>query len=177
MAVFSGGCNSPSASTGGVNPNFPDIGESAVSPSASVDPNDQGQVILVEPGEDYPSGAIGYIADQDPTWILCVIVDPAADGNTDLEVCDADQANTETTSINAVCPESEAASRCSSSGGGSEPDFCEVTGARDYLFVVRNPTSDPVRAAYQVVNVTEYPNPSCADLDITEETILADDAD
>lgn len=177
MAVFSGGCNSPSASTGGVNPNFPDIGEEAVSPSASVDPNDQGQVILVEAGEDEPSGAIGHIADQDPTWVLCVIVDPAADGNTDLEVCDADQANTETASINAVCPVSEAASRCSSGGGGSQPDFCEVTGARDYLFVVRNPTPETVRAAYQVVNVTGYPSLSCADLDITEETILADDAD
>lgn len=166
-------CSSSSQSPGGVNPNFPDV--EGISPATSVDSGNLDQVVVVEPGEDGQTGRIGTIPDQDPSRTLCVIIDPAAGDDADIEVCDADRANEETTSINGVCPEADAVTRCASRNPGSGPDFCQVTGARDYVFVIMNLTSQPVTVAYQVVDVTGYPTKSCADLAVTEETIQAED--
>src|SRR6185503_3924808 len=100
--------------------------------------------------------------------------DPSSGENADLEVCDSDRVNTETESANGLCPDADVPDRCVSSGAGSGPDFCQVTGAADYAFVLINPTSQAVSVAYQVIDVTGYPNKSCADLNITEDSIQAD---
>lgn len=166
---------------GSVNPNFPDIGNGVISPSASVDTNNQDQVAVIAPGADNQSGMIGEIADQEASHVFCVIADPANGQDVDLEVCDAARANTETASVNGICPDSvdstgrASGARCASRNAGSGPDFCQVTGARDYVFVIMNLSAQSVTAAYQVVDVTGQPNKSCADLGITEETIQADD--
>jgi len=173
--TFGGGCSGKAPSAGAINPNFPDLGSGAITPSASVNPNNQDQVVVVEPGSSSQNGVLGQIADQETTHAFCVLIDPAADGNADLEVCDASRVNTETPSVNGICPEADAVSRCASSNTGGGPDFCQVTGARDYVFVIMNPTSQPVSVAYEVVDVTGYPHQSCADLGITENTLQADD--
>ena len=168
-------CSGGTKSAGTVNPNFPDVWDGAISPSTSVDTNNLDAVVVVEPGPENQGGAIGAISEQETSHTLCVIIDPAAGDDSDLEVCEADKANDETTSVNGICPEADAVTRCASRNAGSGPDFCQVTGARDYIFVMMNLTAQPVTVAYQVVDITSLPNKSCADLAITEETIQADD--
>lgn len=166
---------SKSSQGGLVNTNFPDVATGSIQPSASVDPNNQEQVVVIEPGSDNQGGTIGQIADQDSAHTFCVIMDPAAGNDADLEVCEANRANSETTSVNGICPEAVAVTRCASRNAGSGPDFCQVMGATDYIFVMMNLTGRPVTVAYQVIDVTGTPNKSCADLNITEDTIQADD--
>jgi hypothetical protein len=168
------GCGG-NAALGTVNPNFPDLSDGSTAPGGSINPDDTEQVAVVEPGPSDQAGKIGTIADRDPSHVLCVVIDPSAGENADLEVCDADRVNTETESVNGLCPDADVASRCASSNAGSGPDFCQVTGASDYAFVLINPTSQAVSVAYQVIDVTGYPNKSCADLNITEDSIRADD--
>lgn len=169
------GCSGGTKSAGTVNPNFPDVWDGTISPSTSVDTNNLDAVVVVEPGPDNQGGAIGTISEQETSHTLCVIIDPASGNDADLEACEANKANEETTSVNGICPEADAVTRCASHNAGSGPDFCQVTGARDYIFVMMNLTAQPVTVAYQVVDVTSLPNKSCADLGITEETIQADD--
>lgn len=164
-----------------VNPNFPSLGDTGLQPSTSVDINSQGQVIDIAPSiEDNAasgitdlSGAVGTFAEQSVETVICVILDGEG-GNVDLAVCDADSANRETRSADKVCPDVIGASHCVSVVTSREPDFCTVTGARDYVFSIINRTPNEVRAAYQVVDVTTLPNQSCEDLNITEDSIIAD---
>jgi hypothetical protein len=167
-----GGCGSGAG--GDLNPNFPDLSNEPVQPTTAIDPDDTDQVTTVEAESDDQAGKIGTIADQDPARVLCVIIDPADGNDADLEVCEADRVNEETDSVNGLCPEADAVSRCASSNSGSGPDFCQVTGAPDYAFVIMNLTSEDVTVAYQVVDVTDQPGQSCADLNITEDSIEAD---
>jgi hypothetical protein len=168
------GCGNDVA-LGTVNPSFPDLSESSTPPKGSINPDDTEQVTVVEPGPPDQAGKIGTIADRDPSHVLCVLIDPAEGEDANLEVCDANRVNTETESASGLCPDVEAEDACASNKTGSEPDFCEVTGATDYAFVLINPTSRAVSVAYQVVDVTGYPNKSCGDLNITEDSIRADD--
>lgn len=177
LVFFSGGgagCGGGNA-RGTVNANFADVSESPVTPSGAIDPDDAEQFAVIEPGPDNQGGKIGTIADQDPSHVLCVLIDPAPGEDADLEVCEADQVNTETGSVEGLCPEADLPSRCASRNAGDGPDFCQVTGAADYAFVIMNLTPQTVSAAYRVVDVTGYPAQSCADLGITEDSITADD--
>ncbi len=174
VPIFAVACGK-NGSLGSVNPNFPDAASSSIQPSVSVNPNNQEQVTVVEAATDSPGAAIGQIADQDPSRTLCVIIDPKAGEEADLEICEGNKANTETTSASGICPDAVAVTRCASRNVGSGPDFCQVTGAPDYIFVIINPSKQPSTVAYQVIDVTGTPNKSCADLNITEDTIKADD--
>jgi len=169
------GCSGGTSAQGTVNPNFPDVSDTPVTPAGSIDPDDTEQVAVVEPGPDNQGGQIGTIADQDPSHVLCVVIDPASGDDADLEVCESDKVNTETGSVNGLCPEADAVTRCASRNVGDGPDFCGVTGAADYAFVIMNLTPQASQVAYQVVDVTDYPGQSCADLSITEDSIQADD--
>lgn len=168
-------CSGGTKNSGTVNTNFPDATGEAISPSTSIETTNLDAVVVVEPGADNQGGVIGTVSEQEASHTLCVVIDPAEGDDADLEVCDADKANEETTSVNGICPEADVETRCASRNSGSGPDFCQVTGARDYIFVVMNLTAEPVTVAYQVLDVTGQPNKSCADLAITEETIQADD--
>ncbi len=174
LAATMTGCAGKSTAAGTVNSNFPDVNGSSVSPSASVVPNNQDQVVVVEPGTN-GNGAIGQVADQDPSRVFCIIIDPAKGGDANLDVCDPSHLNTETPTASSVCTSTAAPSGCSSHNVGDGPDFCQVTGARDYIFVISNPTANAVSVAYEVIDITGYPHQSCADLNITEDTLLADD--
>lgn len=180
LAIILVGCGegfSPEA----FNPNFPSLGDTGIQPSASIDPSSEGQVIDVAPSipsDDTPpvveySGAIGTISDQDPENVLCVLIDGEG-GNADLAVCEANSANRETTTADHVCPDEIGADHCSSVNEGNEPDYCSVTGARDYVFSIINRGDEEAQVAYQVINVTLLPDQSCEDLNITEDSITAD---
>jgi hypothetical protein len=178
LAFFSGGsagCGGGTDARGTVNPNFEDVEDAPIEPATALEPGNADQVTVIEPGPDNQAGKIGTIADQDPSRVLCVVIDPAAGNDADLEVCEADSVNEETASVNGLCPEADAVTRCASRNAGSGPDFCQVTGAADYAFVIMNLTPEDVTVAYQVVDVTGYPTQSCADLGITEDSIEADD--
>ncbi|HSA59272.1 MAG TPA: hypothetical protein VLJ37_06260 [bacterium] len=177
LAFFSGGgagCGG-GAARGTVNANFEDVSEAPVTPAGAIDPDDTEMVTVVEPGPDDQGGKIGTVADQDPSHVLCVIIDPSPGEDADLEVCESDQVNTETASVEGLCPDADRTSRCASRNAGDGPDFCQVTGAADYAFVLMNLTPQTVSAAYRVVDVTGYPAQSCADLNITENSIRADE--
>lgn len=168
------GCGS-NAALGDVNPHFPDAGDGATTPTGAIEADNTDQVTVIEPGPSDQAGKIGTIADQDSTHVLCVVIDPSSGENADLEVCDSNRVNTETESVNGLCPDADVVSRCASSNAGSGPDFCQVTGATDYAFVLMNLSAEAVSVAYQVIDVTGYPGKSCADLNITEDSIQADD--
>ena len=179
LAVAAFGCGE----TGPIdfNPNFPSLGDLGIQPTASVDPTSAGQVIDIAPSvpdDTVPntillSGALGAVADQNPEHVICVVTDGAG-GNADLAVCDAETASQEATSADRVCPEETGDSHCVSNNPDEAPDFCEVTGARDYVFSLINRSATEVRVAYQVINVTNLPNKSCDDLNITEDSVTAD---
>lgn len=155
-----------------INPNFPNLGDTTIQPAVSTETASQGQLIDLAPSDDelvpgslILSGAIGEISDQELGRILCIIMDPAG-GNADLEVCPGDKASEEAVSADQVCPNETGDSFCSSSVEDEAPDFCTVTGARDYVFVLINRSLVEVQASYQVVDVSSRPNQSCADLDL-----------
>jgi len=168
-----GGCgNLPSE--GQFNENFLDIDPNPTEPTANLEENDTAQVVLVEHNLRTNGARIGSIADINPDHVLCLIIDPAEGDLADLQVCEADRLSHDTASADALCPESSANSSCSSHNDLSQPDYCEVTGASDYAFVVINDSLEDSTVAYQVVDVTSTPNKSCSDLKIDEESILAD---
>jgi hypothetical protein len=169
------GCGGGNAAEGTINPNFADLEDAPVEPAGAVEADNAEQVTVVEPGPDNQAGKIGTVADRDPSHVLCVIIDPKSGDDADLEVCETDEVNQETASVNGLCPEADAVTRCASRNAGDGPDFCQVTGAADYAFVLMNLTSSDVTVAYQVVDVTGYPAQSCADLGITEDSIVSDD--
>lgn len=160
---------------GQVNEHFLDVSETPTEPTASIDKLNTDQVTVVEPDIENKGAKIGTIADIDPAHVLCVVIDPADGDLADLEVCAADKINTETQSAEALCPEADQPSRCASLNGGSGPDFCEVTGSTDYAFVLLNLSAKESTIAYQVIDVSGYPNRSCEDLNITESSIAADE--
>lgn len=168
------GCGSQTAA-GTINPHFEDINDEAIPLTSALAPNNSDQVTVVEPGIDNQGAKIGSIADIDPARVLCIVIDPAAGDLADLEVCEAERVNTETQSADGLCPEADAVSRCASRNAGSSPDFCQVTGANDYAFILLNPSPEPVTVAFQVVDVTGSPNQSCEDLKIDENSIFADE--
>jgi hypothetical protein len=71
------GCGS-NAVLGTVNPHFPDAGDGPTATTASIDPENTDQVTVIEPGPSDQAGKIGTIADQDPSHVLCVVIDPSA---------------------------------------------------------------------------------------------------
>ena len=158
-----------------INENFPDLSTSAITPSTDLVADDTEQVVLVPAGENEQNGMLGTIEKQSAATVLCVIIDPAAGDDADLEVCSAKKANDSASSINGICPKADADTRCASFNTGSGPDFCSVTGTTDYVLVVLNLTAEDAVVAYQVIDVTDQPGQSCADLAITEDSITADD--
>jgi len=168
-----GGCGGGGGSD--LNSNFPDLSDDAVEPTTEIVGDNADQVTTVEATDDNQGGQIGTITDQDPSRILCVIIDPAEGDEAQLEVCELDRVNGETDSINGLCPEADAVTRCASSNDGSGPDFCQVTGETDYAFILMNLSDNDSTIAYEVVDVTDLPGQSCADLGITEDSIQADD--
>jgi len=168
------GCGSQTTA-GTINPHFDDIDDEAIPPTSALAPDNSDQVTVVEPGIDNQGAKIGSIADIDPSRVLCVVIDPAAGDLADLEVCEAERVNTETQSADGLCPEADAVSRCASRNVGSGPDFCQVTGANDYAFILINPSAQPSTVAYQIVDVTDSPSQSCADLTIDEGSIETDE--
>jgi len=177
LGILLGACSG--SSTSDLNPNFPNLSGDGLQAAFAMDASSFGQVIDVAPsfasetGPKELSGALGLIADQEPEDVLCVLIDGVG-GNADLEVCNADDASAEAASADAICPNEAVSSSCSSSRGGEGPDFCEVTGATDYVFALINRSDTEVRVAYQVIDVSQQPNKSCKDLNIDEDSIKAD---
>lgn len=167
-----GGCGGGGSD---LNPNFPDLSDKEVEPTTEIVGDNGDQVTTVEATSDNQGGQIGTITGQDPSHVLCVIIDPSAGDEAELEVCELDRVNGETDSINGLCPEADAVTRCASSNAGSGPDFCQVTGETDYAFILMNLSDNDATIAYEVVDVTDQPGQSCADLNITEDSIQADD--
>ena len=173
--LFACACGGGGGDTSQINPNFPSLSESPIAPATAIDPNNDVQVVTIEAGEGDQNGEIGYVEAQDPSHVFCVIIDPKEGNSADLEVCEKDKANPDADSVNGICPEADQVTRCASSNEGSVPDFCSVTGAADYAIIIKNLTSEAVHVAYQVIDVTAQPTQSCADLSITENSILTDD--
>lgn len=172
-ASGAGGCGGGGSS---LNSNFPDVSDNPVDPTTEIDADNTDQVTTVESESDNNTGQIGTIEGQDASRVFCVIIDPASGDNAELEVCELDRVNADTDSVNGLCPEADAVTRCASSNAGSGPDFCQVTGTTDYAFIIMNLSSEDVTVAYQVIDVTDLPGQSCADLGITEDSIQADDS-
>jgi hypothetical protein len=170
---FTVSCGGNAASN--VNSNFPSIPGEPIPVDDSGQPADENQVVAVEPGEGDQNGAIGEIETVTPNQVLCVIIDPASGDLADLEVCEKSRANESADSVNGICPEADRETRCASTNDGSGPDFCQVTGDREYVMVILNLTGQEVTVAFQVIDVTSLPNQSCNDLNITEATLSADD--
>ncbi|MDX1387225.1 MAG: hypothetical protein R3257_06510 [bacterium] len=176
LFIFSGLATSCGGEgTSNVNNNFDSIPNEPIVVADSVDPDDDQQVAMVEPGEGDQNGVIGEVEMVTPNRVLCIIIDPAAGDLADLEVCEKSRANESADSVNGICPEADQESRCASFNEGSGPDFCQVTGDSEYVILILNFTGDTVTVAYQVIDVTDLPTQSCADLNITEDTITADD--
>ncbi len=180
FSAFLAACGATGTS-GSANPNFPSLGNPGIEPSSSIDSGSSGKVIDIAPtipsdivvaATEY-SGAIGSVADQLVEQVLCIIIDGNG-GNVDLAVCDAESADAETNSADRVCPDEIGESHCVSVEGGAGPDFCEVSGARDYLFSIINRSATEVLVAYQVIDVTTLSTQSCDDLEINEATVTAD---
>jgi hypothetical protein len=169
-----GGCGGGGGSD--LNSNFPDLQDDPVEPTTEIIGDNTDQVVTIEATGDNQAGLIGTFEGQDASHTFCVILDPAAGDEIQLEVCELDRVNSETDSINGLCPEADAVSRCASSNDGSGPDFCQVTGESDYAFILMNLSDADATVAYEVVDVTDLPGQSCADLGITEDSITADDS-
>lgn len=163
------------STTSDVNSGFPSVSDEPVAVSDAGDPPPENQLVMVEPGEGDQNGAIGEIQEVQPNQILCIIIDPAEGDLADLEVCEKSRANESSDSVNGICPEADQETRCASSNEGSGPDFCQVTGDREYIFIIFNFTGEKVTVAYQVVDVTDLPGQSCEDLNINEATLTEDD--
>lgn len=177
-AYFFGSCGGGGGGTTGTfNANFADLSPEPVPVTTEISPDDTEQVVTIEAGAGDQNGMIGEIEEQTPSQVLCVIIDPREGDNAELEVCEADKANTSSDSVNGICPEADQVTRCASFNEGSVPDYCVVTGDADYIFIVMNLTSNDIQVAYQVIDVTDLPNQSCDDLNITEDSIQTDDSD
>ncbi|HSA60435.1 MAG TPA: hypothetical protein VLJ37_12215 [bacterium] len=167
-----GGCGGGGGSD--LNPNFPDLSSDPVEPTTEIVGDNTDQVVTINATADNQGGLIGTFEGQDASHVFCVIIDPAAGDLAELEVCELDRVNADTDSINGLCPEADAVTRCASSNGDSVPDFCQVTGETDYAFILMNLSDQDAKVAYEVVDVTGLPGQSCADLGITEDSIQAD---
>lgn len=176
LLVFYGTATSCGSDGGSnVNSNFSAISEEPIPVNTTIEPDNGEQVVMVEPGEGDQNGSIGEIEPVNPNQVLCIIIDPQSGDLADLEVCEKDRANEDADSVNGICPEADQETRCASFNEGSGPDFCQVTGDREYVMLILNFTSEKITVAYQVIDVTDLPTQSCADLNISEDTITADD--
>src|SRR4030095_4753395 len=142
----------------------------------SIDPNNTQQTVTIPAGAGDQNAAIGEVAPVTADRVLCVMIDPRSGEEADLEVCEKSQANPSADSPNGVCPEADQITRCASVNLGSGPDFCQVTGDTEYIFVILNLTSQSSFVAYQVIDVTDLPTQSCAELNSSDASLTADDA-
>ncbi|HKU52269.1 MAG TPA: hypothetical protein VJQ25_07380, partial [Nitrospira sp.] len=70
------GCGNSNPEPSSLNPNFPELSASPLLPVGDIDADNTAQVITIEAADEGHTGRIGTIVDQDPSHILCVIIDP-----------------------------------------------------------------------------------------------------